>query len=516
MTRMIVTVTPPTPNGDLHLGHIAGPFLSADVFARVQRQRGHQVLLLSYSDDYQSYLFRKSVERATTPDALARANARKICETLAMANIRLDHFLEAWGNSFFVAAVREFYEAAVRRGVVETRVAPVPYCPSCDRLGYEAFARGKCNYCGAHSDASQCEACARQPDVSNMEDLHCVHCKCPLEWRMIEREFLRLDTYRDFLRSRYRPQAMRAPLRRFIDLMLEEDALVWAITRPNECGVRIDEHEHRVLHTWFCGIAGYHAALAEYADRIGEPALVDQYWNSAETQVVHFLGFDCSYSHALAYRALLSNCANAPGNVVLHTNAFLKLNGEDFSTSRGHAIWTRDVLADTSADCLRLYLAGVAPETEAANFSTTHFDGWRRNEFELKLNRLVASAQGEGVAAAASPLEANDRQFLHGIRADWWAATSVEQFSISALATVLARVRQYLFARQGAGQPIAPILAVYGALGQSIHPVLSATIARGTCVRGEPIGDWLRGATDHLDLAGTTGTAPRPAPAVAV
>jgi methionyl-tRNA synthetase len=90
MTKYIVTITPPTPNGDLHIGHISGPFLAADVFTRAQRQKGHECVLVSYSDDYQSYMLRKGMETNTDPVVLARRNTDRIEQSLAAVDIRVD------------------------------------------------------------------------------------------------------------------------------------------------------------------------------------------------------------------------------------------------------------------------------------------------------------------------------------------------------------------------------------------------------------------------------------------
>lgn len=100
MSKYIVTITPPTPNGDLHIGHIAGPFLSADVFTRIQRQRGHECVLLSYSDDYQSYMQRKGIETGIEPTVLAQSNTEKIKRSLAAMKISVDNWMSPYNNPF--------------------------------------------------------------------------------------------------------------------------------------------------------------------------------------------------------------------------------------------------------------------------------------------------------------------------------------------------------------------------------------------------------------------------------
>jgi methionyl-tRNA synthetase len=135
MSKFVVTITPPTPNGDLHIGHIAGPFLAADVFTRVQRQRGHDCVLVSYSDDYQSYMLRKGLEQGVDPVELAARNSDRIEASLAAINIRPDNWMRPHGNAFFADAVREVFQKARDVGAIEFRDSSEAYCAACDVWG---------------------------------------------------------------------------------------------------------------------------------------------------------------------------------------------------------------------------------------------------------------------------------------------------------------------------------------------------------------------------------------------
>src|SRR5471030_1974097 len=112
MSRFLVTITPPTPNGDLHIGHIAGPFLAADIFTRAQRQHGHDGVLVSYSDDYQSYMLRRGIELDRNHQTLAEENTQKIRESLQLVGIQVDSWIQSRHNTFFHESVTEVYQAA--------------------------------------------------------------------------------------------------------------------------------------------------------------------------------------------------------------------------------------------------------------------------------------------------------------------------------------------------------------------------------------------------------------------
>ncbi|WP_246766078.1 methionine--tRNA ligase, partial [Pseudomonas syringae] len=300
MSKFIVTITPPTPNGDLHIGHIAGPFLAADVFTRVQRQRGHECVLVSYSDDYQSYMLRKGLEQGVDPVELARRNSDRIEASLAAINIQPDNWMRPHDNPWFAEAVGEVFGALRDADAIECRDSSEPYCPDCDVWGYEAFARGNCNYCGAESDASQCENCAQAPDAELMTDLRCKLCSQPSQWKNVHRAFLKLAGFKPQLRDRLLGQSWRKPLDSWLRDSLEH-LHDWGVTRPGDGGLDLQADGSCRVHTWFMGLAGYMAAFREYADRVGRPELFRQYWQSGQGTLVHFLGFDCVFSHAIVY-----------------------------------------------------------------------------------------------------------------------------------------------------------------------------------------------------------------------
>ena len=251
MAYQIVTIAPPTPNGDLHLGHIAGPYQAADVYTRTQRLLGNHVVLLCYSDDYQSYLARKARELGVERFALARENGNKISETLKRMDIALDWFHQTGHNEHFRRSVALFYRAAREGGVIYGKREDIPYFPAFDVWGYEAFGRGTCTHCSTPSDASQCEHCAYPPTLAAMRDIRCTLGESAVEWRPIEREFLRLNDFRGYLRTLYNGKPLRPYLREYIEQSLALPDLDWAITRPYEYGIDLDEPGRPNVHTWF-------------------------------------------------------------------------------------------------------------------------------------------------------------------------------------------------------------------------------------------------------------------------
>lgn len=503
MSRMIVTITPPTPNGGLHLGHLAGPFLSADVYARAQRQHGHEVLLLCYSDDYQSYLARKARELGREPRDVSAKYAAEIAETLERANVKLDWFLRAWGNRHFQHCVGEHFRAVRAAGAISSRPGLVPWCGACELLGYEAFARGSCNHCGAPSDASQCEDCAASPDATQMGHLHCTQCGTPTTWRQMPRQIFELGRFREALLADHADSTSRGPLREYLQRTLALPDLDWAINRPREHGipVELEDGSLELISTWFSGLAGYQACLEEMSASTGRTDVLEDFWRRRDTQLVHFLGFDCSFSHAIGYRAILHTLPAAPGRVRYYTNAFLKLDGKDFSTSRGHAIWARDVLDRLDADVLRRYMVSVAPEEETANFDSAGFAAWtgtaqREGQAALERARRVA------VPAGALPAALEAWPAARRLRSAWQAATAAGSFSGLALSRVLEDAFVQLRAvesREDTAQAAA--LALLAGVAGSVMPGFAAGITHALGLAPQLLDRWLAARDDAAPAA---------------
>lgn len=472
MGKYIVTITPPTPNGNLHLGHISGPFLAADVLARGLRQQGHEVVFLCYSDDYQSYVMRKAIELSTDRFELARKFAAEIEQTLKLAGISLDWFLKAYNNPYFSDAVTFFYQQAHARGAIKTGTQRVPYDSRHNVYGYEAFGRGTCNYCGHESDPSQCEYCAQAPDLHKMGVIHGTTYGGIMEWREVTREFLQLHRYKDYLLDHFRMIPLRSYLRDFITAALEREDLDWAIDRPGECGINIHTASHaNIIHTWFSGIAGYLAAFTEWAHSIHKPGLVRDFWYDKDTSIVHFIGFDCSFSHALVYPSLLSNCDGMTSKVRLFPNKFLKLEGKDFSTSRGIAIWVNDILRDAPLDAVRFYLALHSPEEEECNFERKDFDDWTFHFFLPGLQRLEKILAQELSDAGDEVLATEDRWVDEELMAEWRKHSSLDNFSMRQIAAVLHRLLRYICdIPDGELRRLWPLASRYAVMGMSIHP----------------------------------------------
>lgn len=426
-TKFIVTITPPTPNGDLHLGHLSGPFLAADVMQRALRQRGHDVLFVSYSDDYQSYLPRKTNALLRKPFDYGRLMRRAMQLSLELADIHLDCFMQAAHNPAYKQA-GEHYASLLAPNISLLR-SKTFYCSQCEVYGYEGFGRTHCNWCGTSSDASQCEHCAKVPSSAHIDHMTCTSCQESMQIREIDQHVWHIGRhYQDVARAlESRPK--RSCLKAFLGEVLANTDEHWHISRPHDAGLNLAALQGFPAHTWFLGLSGYRASVQTLLQKRPELGRFEEWW-STDTELVHFLGFDCSYSHAVGYSAqlLADPCGPLPGTLI--TNRFLKLDGEDFSTSRGHAVWIKDLTGLYPADALRLFCALHAPETQVVNFDRQAFEQWYRHVF-AQLAQLPESLPEQTAQEAKL-----HRAQLVGTAEwqEWQRSSSLESFSMANMA----------------------------------------------------------------------------------
>lgn len=490
MGKYIVTIAPPTPNGNLHLGHISGPFLAADVFARFRRTMNDEVLFVSYSDDYQDYVALKARQLNQDKFELATHFGNKIGKTLKEIDIDLDIFLKVYQNEYYKDAIKTLYKSAVEKGTIKASKMKVPYSEEDKEYGYEAFARGTCNYCGAHSDASQCESCANSPVLEKMGEITSILTNKPTQFVEKDREYLKLDEYKYFLTQLYTENNVRDYLKIFIDHVLKEDELDWYIDRPGGHGIDIEvNNESKTIHTWFSGIAGYLAASKEYWNAKNKPEKHHDFWKDQSTKIVNFLGFDCSFSHAIVYPSLLSNLDGYTNNFIPLTNKFLKLEGGDFSTSRNHAIWVDDILKEYSADGVRFYLALISPEEKVENFEMIKFSHWYNNFFINGIQNIKRVLnQVTDIDTHINALQSIEDDILKNFYKKWLYYGTLKNFSINGIASVLQDLLGHiskLFEQNEKNIIEASIL--YLILSSPIHPTLSNALLEKYGVKDQVI-----------------------------
>ncbi|WP_051951164.1 class I tRNA ligase family protein [Actinacidiphila yeochonensis] len=379
MTSYVVTSAPPNPNGDLHLGHLSGPFLGADVLARHLRRSGHEVAYVGYSDEHSAYVPRRAAEIGSTAHRTAKLFGDRMEETLSLGGMHHDWFTRPLTDTAHTEYVQRFFLELWEAGALEVQELPVFRCAPCDRYLYESEVRGRCQYCDDPSDGVYCEACGLPQEPAGLADPLCTSCWTTPDTTTLRRVVFPLEKWRERLTSYYATAQAAAEwrprLRAYLDGLFERALPDTPVSREAGYGVPVPlpGWEGHILDTWFSGIWGYVAATARLTEAQGDREKALALWSDPDTRIVNFIGFDCSFSHAVLWPALLlaQGSLTLPAQVVI--NEFYRLEGAKFSTSRGHAIWGGEFLRRTNADALRFHLCLTGPEREQNNFSMKEY-----------------------------------------------------------------------------------------------------------------------------------------------
>jgi methionyl-tRNA synthetase len=377
-----LTATPPTPNGDLHIGHMAGPYVAVDVLRRHLLAEGTPVLMTTGLDNHQSYVPAQGVRDGRTGDQVAERFGTRIVDAWRDADLRFDRIVDPTRTPRYVESIQAFFLKLCDQGAIVPRTRPLPFCVGCDRWLYEAFVVGGCPHCGERSNGNACEACCRPNDCGDLADPRCLACDEPAQLRDQTRLYLPLAPFADRLAEFWSRVSMPPRLRALCEVMAADGLPEIAVSHPTDWGVPVPVlgFEDQRIYVWFEMAPGY---LLEYDPDTMRPA----------SGPVQFFGIDNGYFHAVLFPAsFLAWDPDLPLPTAFVVNEFYRLEGLKFSTSRRHAVWARDGLAETGADAMRLHVLRDRPNGRQTSFERVdlrqarqHLDdrwnGWLRALF---------------------------------------------------------------------------------------------------------------------------------------
>jgi methionyl-tRNA synthetase len=446
----------PTPNGELHLGHIAGPYLAADVVRRALTRTGTPAHLLLGTVGHQSQVAAAAARAGVSFHTLAERNTDAIVEGLAAAGVEWDVFVRPSAPCYPDIA-RQVFEHLRESGVVVARTVPSNYCGTCQQYLFEAFVAGACPHCGSRDTAGiECEVCALPFADTDLVNVTCVRCGSPAEQRELERYFLPLEPLRERLTSYLGSVAMDARLRGYVARVLAGPLPDMPVSIVAADGIPIDGTDGQRLYSAFELAARYLTSVDELARSRGFAGW-REYLSQANPRTVLFFGFDNAYLRTIVFPAVLgafTDAASLPDTMVC--NEFYLLDGSKFSTGRRHVIWGRDAFDERTRDRLRLYLAATRPENRRRNFSTVDYDTFVQRQLVEGWDGWLEAVGGRlskhfgGTAPEAGSWHTEAEEFYGEIlrlRADTGRLLRPERFSpaaaVSAVLTFLERARRF-------------------------------------------------------------------------
>ena len=400
MSHILSAVAWPYANGPRHIGHVAGFGVPSDVFSRYMRMAGHDVLMVSGTDEHGTPILVAADEEGVTARELADRNNRLIVEDLVALGLSYDLFTRTTaGNHYRV--VQDMFRTVRDNGYMVQEVTRSAISPSSGRTLPDRYIEGTCPICGTPgARGDQCDACGNQLDPTDLIDPRSrINGETP-EFVESTHWFLDLPALARalgaWLDEREASGTWRPNVIRFSQNILGE-IRPRAMTRDIDWGIPVpgwEDQPAKRLYVWFDAVIGYLSASIEWARRSGDPQAWRAWWNDPQALSYYFMGKDNIVFHSQIWPAELLGydgrgerggtpgdlgTLNLPTEVV--SSEFLTMEGKKFSSSHGIVIYVRDFLERYQADALRYFISAAGPETSDSDFTWAEFV--RRTNGEL-------------------------------------------------------------------------------------------------------------------------------------
>ena len=418
--RTLVTCALPYANGPVHIGHLAGVYVPADIYVRYLRMRGEDVLYVCGSDEHGVPITIKARQQGCTPQDIVDKYHKIIDESFKGLGINFDIYGRT-SSKVHEKNASEFFRKLYDEGKFITRESEQYYDPEAKTFLADRYIVGTCPKCGAEGAyGDQCEKCG-----STLSPEELINPKSKLSGaepikKKTTHWYLPLQDYEQWLRQWILEghKEWRSNVYGQVKSWLDGGLQPRAVTRDLDWGVPVpvEGAEGKVLYVWFDAPIGYISNTQELL-----PDSWEKWWKSEDTRLVHFIGKDNIVFHCIVFPAMLKAYGDGyilPDNVP--ANEFLNLEGDKISTSRGWAVWAHEYLKDFPGkeDVLRYVLTANAPETKDNDFSWKDFQ--TRNNSELVaifgnfVNRAVVLTHKyfDGKVPAAGELLEVDREVL--------------------------------------------------------------------------------------------------------
>ena len=384
--RYTITAALPYTNGPIHIGHLAGVYVPADIYARYLRMRNKEVLFICGSDEHGVAISMKAKKEGITPKEVIDKYHNMIKNSFDAFGISFDYYGRT-SSDVHRKTAQEFFKTMHDEGCFETQTTEQLYDAKEDQFLADRYVTGTCPKCGnpeAYGD--QCESCGSSLNATDLiEPKSALSGESP-SLKTTTHWYLPLDRYEDFLRSwilESHKSDWKTNVLGQVKSWIDDGLKPRAVTRDLSWGipVPVEGGENKVLYVWFDAPIGYISATKEWALQTGKDW--KPYWQGKNTELVHFIGKDNIVFHCIIFPSVLKAMGSyiLPENVP--ANEFLNLEGQKLSTSKNWAVWLHEYLEDFTGkqDVLRYVLTANAPETKDNDFTWSDFQ--TRNNSEL-------------------------------------------------------------------------------------------------------------------------------------
>ena len=391
--RTLITSALPYANGPVHIGHLAGVYVPADIYARYLRLKGEEVMFVGGSDEHGVPITIKAKKEGVTPQDIVDRYHNIIKDSFAELGISFDVYGRTTSETHRKTA-SDFFRTLYDKGEFVEKTSMQLYDEEAGEFLADRYVTGTCPHCGkdgAYGD--QCEACGTSLNATDLINPKSTLSGSVPVLRETSHWYLPLDKWEPTLRKwiledhkEWRPNVY-GQCKSWLDMGLQPRAvsrdLKWGIPVP------VEGAEGKVLYVWFDAPIGY---ISNTID--ADPEGWEKWWKDPETRMLHFIGKDNIVFHCIVFPAMLMAHGgyNLPDNVP--ANEFLNLEDDKISTSRNWAVWLHEYLRELPGkqDVLRYVLTANAPEAKDNNFTWKDFQARNNNELVAILGNFVNRA----------------------------------------------------------------------------------------------------------------------------
>ncbi len=396
--RYTITAALPYTNGPLHIGHLAGVYIPADIYARYLRGRQKDVAFICGSDEHGVAIAMKAKKEETTPQAIIDHYDQVIRQSFVDFGISFDNYSRT-SKPIHHQTAADFFTTLNDKKELIAQESDQLYDPTAEQFLADRFVTGTCPHCNyGEAYGDQCESCGKDLSAVELIDPNSTLSGAKPVIRSTKHWFLPLDRYTSFIeewiieghKDDWKPN-VRGQVKSWVQNGLQPRA----VTRDLDWGIPVPlaDAEGKVLYVWFDAPIGYISSTKEWADAQGKDW--ETYWKDPNTQLVHFIGKDNIVFHCIIFPIMLK----AHGGYILPENVpaneFLNLEGRKISTSKNWAVWLHEYLEEfpQQQDVLRYVLTANAPENKDNDFTWKEFQARNNNElvaiYGNFINRVV-------------------------------------------------------------------------------------------------------------------------------
>jgi methionyl-tRNA synthetase len=426
--RYTITAALPYANGPVHLGHLAGVYIPADIYARYLRLQNRDVVFICGSDEHGVPITLKAKKEGVDPQVVVDRYHEVIQQSFLDFGISFDHYSRTSGAMHHQTA-SDFFKQLEDNGQFVEQVTEQLYDPEANQFLADRFVTGTCPKCGnTESYGDQCEQCGTSHNATDLIDPKSSLSGSAPVLKQTKHWFLPLDKHEQWLKDwilKDHKSDWKSNVYGQCKSWIDDGLRPRAVTRDLDWGipVPVKNAEGKVLYVWFDAPIGYLSATKEWAEKNNRDWT--PYWQDPETKLVHFIGKDNIVFHCIIFPSMLK----AHGDFILPDNVpaneFLNLEGDKISTSRNWAVWLHEYLKEFPGqqDVLRYTLTANAPETKDNDFTWADFQARNNNElvaiFGNFINRVTVLTQKyyQGVVPDSGELLDEDRAVLNQLNA---------------------------------------------------------------------------------------------------